>query len=98
MTRHGEQSGVLVGNDALNMMINVYMDGFTTGASSALASYTQAEDAMADTLVDLLTDGIREDPLAVETIRREIAERFAGIDTGPKSFSLPPANRTGEQP
>lgn len=78
----------LLGNDALNMLIDIYMDGFMTGASSALATYTRVEDATADRLCEHLTSGLRDDPLAVETIRREISERFQGIDSGEKTFTL----------
>lgn len=78
----------LLGNDALNMLIDIYMDGFMTGASSALATYTSVDDATSDRLCEHLTAGLRDDPLAVETIRREITERFQGIDSGEKTFTL----------
>jgi len=80
---------MLVGNDALNMLIDVYLDGFTTGAASALATYTKADDATADRLCEYLTTGLRDDPLAIETVRREIGERLAGIDTGEKNLIIP---------
>lgn len=79
----------LLGNDAMNALIDIYMNGFITGAASALATYTSADDATADRLCDQLTSGLRDDPLAIETVRREIAEQFAGVDTGEKTFTIP---------
>jgi hypothetical protein len=80
---------VAVGNDVMNLLIDLYLNGFTTGASSALATYTKADDATADRCVDHLTQGLRDDPLAIELVRQQIAETFAGIDTGEKTWTLP---------
>lgn len=82
---------VAVGNDAMNLLIDLYMNGFVTGASSALATYTKADDATADRLTDHLAEGLRADPLAIEQVRRQVAETFAGIDSGEVTWTLPPS-------
>lgn len=87
---------VVAGNDAMNKMIDIFLNGFVSGAASGVATILQSFapslpniDEMADTVSDSLVAAIRTDPLAIEELRREIAEELLGTDSGPKSFTLP---------
>lgn len=88
--------GVLAGNDAMNMLIDIYMDGFVSGAASAAVTLLSMgrqpnanDEQIGEQLSQKAADAIRADPLAVECVRNEITERLAGIDSAPKGFSLP---------
>jgi hypothetical protein len=79
---------LLQGNEALSKLVDIWLDGFTSGASSMAATLGRDGDR-ADALAQWLVAGIRSDPLAVEQVRREIFERMAGVDSGLKAWELP---------
>lgn len=79
-------SGGVVGMEAL---LAVYLDGFCTGAGSALATLTPSiPEEERDRFVMWLAEGAAADPALAETMREEIMERLNGIDTGPKNLRL----------
>lgn len=80
----------LRGAEAVDLLLGVYADGFITGISSALATthrHVPVEER--DAFAEKFTDDLMNDPLMREAIGREIAERLAGRDSGPKQYRLP---------
>lgn len=73
--------------DAMNALIDVYVNGFVTGIASAVKTLG-GDDEQADGLAQYLAEGVRTDPLVMNQIVEEIDETLAGVDTGPKSIHL----------
>lgn len=70
-------------------LLPIYLDGFITGASSALLTCgPNIPEERRDEIADWLTQGISQDPALAETMREEIRERLQGADTGPKTLRL----------
>lgn len=66
-------------------LVNVFLDGFMSGAGSALATVAGSHDhpvvlALASRLVHTMAD----DPLSREEIRMAIADRLTGRDIPPE--------------
>ena len=78
------------GSDALELMLDIRLDGFATGYASAIfavAGYlgmTEAEaEQFSDKDTDRLLQELKRDPLAMEAQRQEILQRLNGVDSGP---------------
>lgn len=60
-------------------VLQVYLDGFGTGAASALGKVKpDASGALIDQAAGALVDRIKVDPLAVEELREVIRRRLRG--------------------
>lgn len=91
-----EGTHVVTGNEAMNKLIEIWFNGFISGAASGgtqIAVYAGLENnpqvqELIDKVALKVTAAAHADPLAVEAVRREITETFLGIDSGPKAFSV----------
>lgn len=62
-----------------SILIDIYLDGFMTGAATCALNYSQ-DDAEADRVSETLVRAVKTDPAAMEEIRREVRERLLGIE------------------
>ena len=85
----GRKLAILQGNDAISMMIDVWLCGFVSGGSSAIALVApNASEETGDRLAQQLADGITRDPLAVEAVRQQVIEIITGRDSGAQSVKV----------
>lgn len=71
--------GLLVGGEVIDMLVTIWMDGFTSGATSALSTFGKgAHPEECDRMADYLADGLRSDRLSMEEVRSEVTERLTG--------------------
>lgn len=78
--------GFLQGEDAVEMLLKIRMDGFVTGYASAILTLADGHpnaEQYADMLADEAAAGIEADPILLEAQRREVIERLAGVNSGP---------------
>lgn len=80
---------IIQGNDALNVLVDAWLCGFVTGASTVAAA-TGAPETQADLIAQHLADRITNDPLALEEVRREVTEILTGNDSGPRNVTVAP--------
>lgn len=76
------------GEAALDLIVAVYLDGYLSGAASALRTFTKASDAAADGAAEALTAALAGDRIAFEEVRHEVMERLTGRDSGPKLYEI----------
>lgn len=83
---------LVAGSDALELLLDIRLDGITTGYATAMltiavaAGMSQDEaERYADDEADRALLAIKRDPLAMEEQRREVRERLAGVDSGPRT-------------
>ena len=76
----------------LELLLDIRLDGFATGYATAMfmiavaAGISQDEaERYADAEADRALLAIKRDPLAMEEQRREVRERLAGVDSGPRT-------------
>lgn len=85
---------VLKDNDALSMLIDIWMDGFVSGSASTVSTLAPDHEDAADAFAVSMAEKLRGDPLAIETVRREITERMTGKDDGEtKTLTIPGGTR-----
>lgn len=79
------------GNDAMNIMLNVFFSGFASGAGSTLATIGSEEPEAAE-FVHGIVNSLANDPLGVEEVRQAILSIMNGTaKTGPVAqWRLPP--------
>ena len=76
----------------LELLLDIRLDGIATGYATAMfmiavaggMSQDEAE-RYADDEADRALLAIKRDPLAMEEQRREVRERLAGVDSGPRT-------------
>ena len=81
---------VMTGEAAIDMLVTIRMDGFVTGYASAiltLASDRPNVDQMADALADAAAGEIEADPILMESMREQVLQRLAGVDSGPYTLT-----------
>lgn len=94
----GVEGHYVQGNDAMNLMIDIWLSGFASGASSTLATLLGDQpEEVRDKFCHSLAKGISDDPLALEALRIEITELIVGADTGPKEFTVPYPRKSDRQ-
>lgn len=87
-------SHVFVGDDALEALLSIRMDGFVTGYASAVLTMAlgggiprdQAE-SIADSEAVTAAEQIEADQIMLEAQRQQIVERLTGQDTGTYSIN-----------
>lgn len=60
-------------------LLDIWLDGFTSGLTTAAQNLTGCGGDMADKFADDVVRGLGEDPAAMELIRREVFERVTGM-------------------
>jgi len=71
-----------------SVLIDIYLDGFMTGAASCALNYSQGDDAEADRVSNALVRAIKADPAAMEEVRREVRERLLGIEGETRNLNV----------
>ena len=82
---------VLRGSDVMELLLDIRLDGIMTGYASAilhLLGYRPGAEGIADKLAGRAMDAITADPLVMEAFRSQIAERVAGVDSGPITIGV----------
>lgn len=82
---------VLRGSDAMELLLDIRLDGIMTGYSSAilhLLGDRPGAEEIADKLAGQAMAEITADPLVMEAFRSQIAERLAGVDSGPITMGV----------
>ena len=76
----------------LELLLDIRLDGITTGYATAMLTIAAASgmsqdeaERYADDEADRALLAIKRDPLAMEEQRREVRERLAGVDSGPRT-------------
>lgn len=77
----------------LELLLDIRLDGIATGYATAMLTIAVAVAGMsqdeaeryADDEADRALLAIKRDPLAMEEQRREVRERLAGVDSGPRT-------------
>ena len=80
--------GILQGEEVVQMLVSIWLDGFLSGGATALESFAGAPDHVAAKTARHMSGILQADPLAMLGIEREVKERLAGIDTGTKSITV----------
>lgn len=82
---------VLRGSDAMELLLDIRLDGIMTGYASAilhLLGDRPGAEGIADKLAAEAMAEITADPLVMEAFRSQIAERVAGVDSGPITIGV----------
>lgn len=82
-----DRTHVLRGNDALSRLIDLWVDGFCSGAASAAVQIGVSEEK-ADDFADAHATALRSDPLAMAVVEQQVKEWMTDTDSGPKSFTV----------
>lgn len=76
----------------LELLLDIRLDGIATGYATAMLMIADASgmsqdeaERYADDETDRALLAIKRDPLAMEEQRREVRERLAGVDSGPRT-------------
>ncbi|GAA3510294.1 hypothetical protein GCM10022234_00680 [Aeromicrobium panaciterrae] len=70
---------LLEGQGVVDMLVLIWLDGFTSGASTALLTALEGiPEEAADELANRISDRIQQDPLAMLEVEREVKERLTG--------------------
>lgn len=102
MTAHPLLAPLLHDNDALNVLVDVFLDGMKSGALSAIVSLSAERGETPDVLeiaryASGMCQAANRDPLMVEAFRDAIRARIEGVpdlavtSLGKVSGTLPPA-------
>ena len=82
---------VLHGSEALELLLDVRLDGIMTGYASAilnlLGDRPNAEQVADRMAAEAMAD-ITADPLVMEAQRQQVAERLMGMDSGPLTMDV----------
>ena len=60
-------------------LLDIWLDGFTSGLTTAAKNLTGCSGEMAAEFADEIARGIMNDPAAMEMVRREVRERVTGM-------------------
>lgn len=86
---------VVKGDAAMERLVEIYMNGFVTGVSSALSTFAPSLPGdMCDAAADDMAAALRKDRLSMEEVVNQVRETLAGVDSGPFAFTL---GRLGDQ-
>ena len=70
-------------------LLDIWLDGFVSGLSTAAQGLTNCSGEEADQFADEIAKSMRDDPAAMEMIRREVFERVMGmVDANPATKEL----------
>lgn len=70
-------------------LLDIWLDGFVSGLSSAAQTITNCSGEEAYQFADHAALSMRNDPAVMETIRREVLERVMGmVDDNPATKEL----------
>lgn len=70
-------------------ILDVWLDGFVSGLSTAAKNFTECSAEQADEFAHMVALSITNDPAAMETVRREVFERLTGmIDANPATKEM----------
>lgn len=87
----GRRVHMVSGNDAMSLMIDIYLSGMSSGMASILANFFEGvPESERDHFVHRQMVNLDNDPVFIETVRREISEIFTGQDSGPKNLLAAP--------
>lgn len=91
MTTHKDDSApkVIVERFDSSILIDIWMDGLISGVSSLALHVNGGDEADADVAGDILAKRMRDDPAAMETVRRNVLERLQGIESRPHTLTMP---------
>ena len=82
---------VLQGSDAMELLLDIRLDGIMTGYASAILQLLgdrPGAEEIADKLAAEAMDAITADPLVMEAFRSLIAERLTGVESDPITISV----------
>lgn len=79
---------VLGGDELDEMLLYIYLDGFVSGAFSALRVKTEMSDDDIGETAQGLGFGLMEDPIGRAEILAEVYERLAGQDSGGRDVPI----------
>lgn len=82
------EAALLSADEVHPMLLSIWLDGFHSGGSSALASHTDAEPDESAAAAFALGKALRGDPLAILAVEDAIRERLKGINSGPRAFKI----------
>mgnify|MGYP000128359992 CR=1 FL=1 len=71
-----------------SVLIDIFMDGVTTGIGSFAMTMTDGDEQAADKIADAFVAAMFGDPAVMETVRRNVAERLQGIEGSPHSLRI----------
>lgn len=73
-----------------SVLIDIYLDGFGTGAGSAALQFPGVTTEFADQLVGAMCSALMNDPAAMEVIRNEVLDRLLkrNLDANPKNMTV----------
>ncbi|KAB7752903.1 hypothetical protein [Mycolicibacterium mucogenicum] len=93
-----EALGVPAGADVFmqpfdaSTLIDIYLDGYTTGVAS-LALTVTGDESEADKAADHYAQALMADPAAMEVVRHEVMERLKGIMGHPHTLRVQAAGK-----
>jgi hypothetical protein len=71
-----------------SVLIDIWLDGFTSGCTTSFIALTEATEEAADTWADHVCKALANDPAAMETVRKEVRERVLGIPGAPSTLRV----------
>lgn len=91
MTTDNDDSApkVIVERFDSSVLIDIWMDGFTSGVTSLALFVNGGDEADADVAGDNFAKRLRDDPAAMETVRQGVMERLRGIESRPHTLTMP---------
>lgn len=89
MTLHNPAPKVIVERFDSSVLIDIWLAGFISGVSSLALTINGGDVADADTAGDNFATRMRNDPAALETVRREVLELVRGIEGHPRTLHMP---------
>ncbi|MEC4838142.1 hypothetical protein R2360_00120 [Mycobacteroides chelonae] len=93
MTTPGDDStpSVIIERFDSSVLIDIWLAGFISGVSSLALTLNGGKVADADIAGDKFAKRMRDDPAAMETVRREVLELVRGIEGRPQTLRIPAA-------
>ena len=82
-----EKFGVLQGDEVVQMLVTIWLDGFLSGGASCLEA-VGATELDARRISEQSIGMLLADPLAMLSIETEVKERLTGRYTGDKSITV----------
>lgn len=83
----------LEGQDAVSLLLDLYLDGFKSGAASCAATFVApGDDAACEEVGQAIAASLRADPLAMEVVRHAMTIRLTGGDTSGPAMPVDVAN------
>lgn len=104
-TSDGHNSTTTVVEDAFPVLVDLYLDGVITGATSMalnlLRNYVEDDERrerMADALGSDMTNSMKADPDAMKVVKQQVLERLTGApDDVPFNTQLNPQSEVGDE-